>query len=275
MNTESARLVVVGVNDSPAARRAVDEAAREAWLYRCRLELVHAFNWASKPEPAALGQALLRRAIADARRVAPGVPVQAQSPEGSALTALLRKSRTAAMTVIGDGDLLTRICLAPDALTVQVAARAADTVLVTRAAAAPAGPVVVGVNGSAASARALEFAFDAAARRQASLVVVQARESRDDDSAMPGLAERTASLKHAYRVDAQLRIVEGSPDTVLRDASQIAGLVVVGARGRHPYAGLLGWVAQTVLHHSPAPVVLVRGLMPGSGQDRVALAGAA
>jgi nucleotide-binding universal stress UspA family protein len=226
---------------------------------------VHAFNWMPKMaqpaalEPPAAREALIRQAVTDARTVAPGLPIEVRSFEGSAVTALLRRARTAVLTVIGDGDLLSATCLPRDALTVQVAARAASTVLVTRAATAEDGPVVVGANGSAASRRALEFAFDAAARRKVPLIVVRAC-ANDDDATCAGPA--VAALEHHYALTADVRIINGDPGVVLRKAAQEAGLVVVGARGGRPYHGLLGWIAQTMLHHSPAPVALVRGLMP-------------
>jgi nucleotide-binding universal stress UspA family protein len=259
MGTANPGLVVVGVNDSPAGRRAVEAGAREAAMHHCRLELVHAFNWIPKPEPPAAREAMIRRAITDARRVAPGVPVETRWLEGPAVDALLRRSRSASLTVIGDGDVLTSTCLPRDALTVQVAARAAGTVLVTRARPATGGPVVVGVNGSDASARALEFAFGAAACRQAPLVVVRAYDSSAGEHARP---PAVGALERRYALRAEIRLVDGSADTALCLAAQDAGLVVVGPRGRHPYSGLLGWVAQSVLHHSPAPVALVRSLLP-------------
>lgn len=268
MTTGSAATIVVGVKDSPASRQAVEAGAREAAMHHCRLELVHAFNWLPTMsgdillDPPPQREGLLRQAIAEAHDVAPDVPVVARTFEGQAAGILLRCSRTAAMTVIGDGGLCACTCLPCDAVSVQVAARAAGPVLVTRAEATPAGPVVAGINGSAACRRVLEFAFDAAARRQVPLVLVRAWEPGDEDAAEPTLGDAaglTAALERRYGLTAQVRIVEGSPDTVLREAAQDAGLVVVGARGRHPYSGLLGWVAQTMLHHSPAPVAVVRG----------------
>ncbi|MEV0895379.1 universal stress protein [Actinoplanes sp. NPDC049802] len=260
MNPESGGLVVAGVNDSPAGRQAVRTGAREAAMRGCRLELVHAFNWAPKiePEPALDRTALLERAVADAREAAPGVPVEVRFVEGAPLTVLLRRSRAAVLTVIGDGGLPGRTCLPPDALTVQVAARAGGTVLVTPAVSAT-GPVVVGVNGSDASWQALEFAFDTAARRRAGLVVVRAWDPADEKDPRSGLVRALSRLERGYGITAGLRVVEDDAGVALREAARGAGLVVLGARGRHPYSGLLGWVAQTLLHHSPVPVVLVRG----------------
>ncbi|MEU4428979.1 universal stress protein [Actinoplanes sp. NPDC024001] len=250
MNLESAGTVVVGVNASAASRRAVEAGAREAAARGCGLDLVHAFNWEDSEEPPA---SLLQRALAEARAVAPEVRAESHCLEGSPADVLLRRSRSAALTVIGDGDLSAHTCLPREALAVQVAARAAGTVLVMRSAPAAPGPVVAGVNDAAADRHTLEFAVDSAAGRKADLVVIQAWESDRPDPSVAELAE----ARHA-----QIRVIQGRPDVVLLDAARDAALVVVGARCRHPYSGLLGWVAQTMLHHSPAPVALVRGTHP-------------
>ncbi|GGN09075.1 nucleotide-binding universal stress UspA family protein [Actinoplanes campanulatus] len=261
MDAEPTGLIVAGVNDSPASREAVRTGAREAARRGCRLELVHAFNWepAIAPEGGLGREELLERAVADARDAAPGVPIETRLFEGSAEAGLLSRSRVAALTVIGDGGLHDRTCLPLEALTVQVAARAAGTVLVTPAAAPEAGPVVVGVNASATAEQALEFAFDSAAGRDAGLMVVRAWDRDGEEDPRATLLAAVGPLESRYGLRACVRVVEDDPCTALRTAAQGAGLVVVGARGRHPYAGLLGWVAQTLLHHSSAPVALVRG----------------
>jgi nucleotide-binding universal stress UspA family protein len=214
-------------------------------------------------------EALLHRAVADAHAVAPGLPVETRWVEGPAVRALIRRSRQASMTVLGDGDLAAHTCLPRDAVTVQVAARATGTVLVTRAAPPAAGPVVVGVNGSPSSHCALRFAVDAASRYGTELLVVRARE-RDDETItdlsreVVALVERLAApRRHAVGI----RMVDGSPEEALLNLAAEAALTVVGARGNRPYTGLLGWVAQTVLHHSPTPVVLVRGVPAATGPE--------
>ncbi|GGN84786.1 universal stress protein [Actinoplanes lobatus] len=261
MDSEPTGLIVAGVNDSHASREAVRTGAREAALRRCRLELLHAFNWEPTiaPEGGLGREALLERAVADARDAAPGVPVGTRLFEGSAEAGLLSRSRIAELTVIGDGGLADRTCMPLESLTVQVAARAAGTVLITPAV-APAGPVVVGVNASDTAQQALEFAFGTAAGRHAGLMVVRAWDRDDEEEdPRPALLAAVGPLESRYGVRACVRVVEDDPCAALRSAARGAGLVVLGARGHHPYSGLLGWVAQTLLHHSPAPVALVRG----------------
>src|SRR5690606_16016414 len=71
------------------------------------------------------------------------------------------------------------------------------------------------------------------------------------------------ALADARRRWPQVRVREqvtrGRPARVLIDASARAQLVVVGARGRGGFAGLLlGSVSQALLHHSDCPVAVIR-----------------
>ena len=136
--------------------------------------------------------------------------------------------------------------------------------------------IVVGVDGSEPSRRALEWAIDEARVRKAtveavhvwhSLVVapypyvgpkldpydleLAAKELLDsivdsvDEAGLPGPVDRV--------------LVEGPAAESLIEAAKGAQLVVVGSRGRGGFSGLLlGSVSQQVVHHAPCPVVVVR-----------------
>lgn len=258
--------VVVGVNDTPASRQAVEAGAREAAQHQCRLELVHvldwepALPWPTTFDPPGGRESVLSRAVAIAHSVAPDVPVETRLMEGSAVAGLLRCSHCCSMVVIGDGDLPCRTCLPCEALAVQVAARSLSTVLITRSEPGRPGPIVVGLDDSPASERALEFAFDEASAQRDGLVVVRAGDR--DTPAGADIEAVVEPLARRYAVQPEIHDVAGCPDEVLRRYAEHAGLVVVGARGLRPYDGLLGWVAQTLLHHAPGPVALVRTLLP-------------
>jgi len=136
--------------------------------------------------------------------------------------------------------------------------------------------IVVGVDGSEASMRALEWAADEARRRHAHLRVVHAwlEVFVDGYFVAPAVYEREAveaaareTLDKAVAsvpdgspaIDVEPVLVHGQPAAVLLDEAEHADLVVVGSRGHGGFAGLLlGSVSQRVVHHAPCPVVVVR-----------------
>jgi nucleotide-binding universal stress UspA family protein len=75
------------------------------------------------------------------------------------------------------------------------------------------------------------------------------------------LSEALAGRQERYPgVVVEHRVVHGGTREALIEASRSAQLVVVGARGRGGFAGLLlGSVSQALLHHAHGPVAVVRG----------------
>jgi nucleotide-binding universal stress UspA family protein len=213
---------------------------------------------------------MLGEAMTIAVQTAPEVEVSCAIIEGQPVTALLRESNAAALIVIGDGNLATRSAISADATAVQIAARAGCGALIAREASPPAGPILVGFDDSASSRGALDFAFDSAQRygRQVTVVqVVEAEKAAGDavpgaaitDGAGDQLANALVSWQQAHpTVSVEQRIRTGDPGDVLIEESRAAELVAVGARGEQPWRGALGAVSQSVLYHSPAPVIIVR-----------------
>lgn len=138
--------------------------------------------------------------------------------------------------------------------------------------------VVVGIDGSAGSGRALRWAADEAGEHGAELYVVMAYAIpappltigygappwRSDD-AWRGDAEallqatltETLGDEPASRVRSE--VVEGSPAKALIEASEQADLLVVGTRGHGGFAGmLLGSVSQHLAAHAACTVAVVR-----------------
>ncbi|HEY0698455.1 MAG TPA: universal stress protein [Micromonospora sp.] len=272
--------VVVGVDRSGRSLSAVRLAAREARLHDRPLHVLHSFNWLADPNRYAGGEVrreaeqVAERAVAAATAAEPGLPITCELTEGPVASSLLRESNQAALLVIGDGGLLGCTCVPLDRTSVQVAARAGCTVLISRASPPPAGPVVVGVDGSPGSHCALEFAFVEARRRGRDLVVVRVTERHEAGKADPTgrLTTETTPWRRRYPdVRVHHWAPEGDPTDLLVRESQRAELTVVGSRGEQPWRGMLGAVAQSVLYHSPAPVAVVRGahrIYVQSGQDQ-------
>lgn len=272
MGAASVAPVVVGVDGSGSSLTAVRLAAREAAAQNRPLRVVHALDWdqyeAAAPEGGLRRSAeeLLRRAVALATRVAPELETSMSIVEGSLLTAALREARTAPLIVVNDGGLAAQTCLPIDACAVQVAARAACCVLIARKVAHSGGPILVGVDGSSGSDQALGMAFEAAANHDAELVIVRAwrpesTPAGDDARSEAQLADGVALWQEKYpSVLTHRRTLRGEPATVLLHEAAAGRLVVVAARSDNPGRGLLGPVCQTVLHRSPCPVLVVRGV---------------
>jgi nucleotide-binding universal stress UspA family protein len=265
--------VVVGVGSSDEDLQVVRVAAGEAAAHGRALHLLHAFNWAAALDapfvsgPRAAAEDLLERAGQVANEAEPAVPVSGEIVEGGPVEALIRTSESAFLVAVGDGGMAAcGACVPADAPAVQVAARAGCPVLVGRAEPPPPGPVLVGVDGSESSRTALDFAFDRAARRGIRLLAVRVVEPGRPDVGEEVLAEVVARYNARHpSVATECHTVRGEPGTVLLEQSRSAQLAVVGARGEEPWRGMLGEVSQRLLYHSPAPVIVVRGLSPAPG----------
>ncbi|MGR6318148.1 universal stress protein [Micromonospora soli] len=264
--------VVVGVGRSEEDLQVVRTAAGEAAAHDRPLHLLHAFNWAAALEeptvggPRADAEDLLERAGQVASDAEPAVPVSGEIVEGSPVEALIRASDSAFLLALGDGGMADcGNCVPTDAPAVQLAARAGCPVLVGRAEPPPPGPLLVGVDGSPSSRATLGYAFHWAERHGARLLALRVVEPGNHD---PGdeLLEAAVARYGARHpgVPAQCHTVRGDPGQVLIEQSRSAQVVLVGARGEEAWRGMLGAVSQSLLYHSPAPVIVVRGLDPGS-----------
>jgi len=261
--------VVVGVDHSRLSRTAVRLAAREAALRSRPLRIVHAFNWVGDPsaardeQPRRTSEQLIDLAVALAIEAQPGIATTAALIEGPVVTTLLRESGSAALLVVGDGGPTDDTSVLADATSVKLAARAGCSVLVARESPPAAGPVLVGVDDSTSSLSVLGFAFDTATRRAAELIVVEPwspdeRPGDTPDEAAERLAEAVTPWRQRYpSVPVSQYVRPGDPKAALVEEAGRAELVVVSARGE-PVHGRLGAVSQTMLYHSPAPVVVVR-----------------
>lgn len=278
------RPVVVGVDGSASAYRAVEWAAGEAHRRGVGLRLVRAFSWTTADHPtgwvARYRDEMLdvsHRQVARAVRVAadtrPDVEAESQVEIGAPIEVLSSEARRAQLLVLGDRGLGEVIGLVLGSVAVSLAARGACPVVVVRGERAGAdGPVVVGVDGSPVSEAALAFAFDAAAARGVDLVAVHAWSPTAIDEELASLVEWDASAESAVLAERLAGWGQKYPQvavrrTVVRDgavralvtASAGAQLVVVGSRGRGNAAGLLlGSVSHGVLHGAHCPVAVVR-----------------
>ncbi|WP_340558878.1 universal stress protein [Streptomyces sp. GSL17-111] len=285
--------VVVGVDGSPSSLAAVDLAAREARMRRCELKVVHAFVWPMTYTPLAsvplgppegsmremVGE-IVAEAVERARAAEPEVEVTNAVVGGEPLMVLESQSHQAALIVVGSRGRGGFAGLLLGSTAVHLAAHGRCPTMVVRGGADATGPVLLGVDGSPAGDGAVGFAFEEAALRGTDLVAHHAWKpwsvavtppldptaSSALDPVMLEAGERrlvaeALAGRHERYPDVPVRpeVVRGGAREALIEASREAGLVVVGARGRGGFAGLLlGSVSQALLHHAHCPVAVVR-----------------
>lgn len=282
--------VLVGVDGSDSALVAVRLAAREASQRNCPLRVLHAFIWpligvpggpvAEGPPDTGLrhqAEEMVDNAVNLARSTAPGLHVTGEIIDGEASVVLLNATQEASLVVLGDRGLGGFSALLLGSVAIQVSAYAHCPVLVARGVQRSTGPVVVGVDGSDLSTRAVTYAADTAARRGTDLIALHAyrhptslrpgdmqplvyddRALHDDEARL--LAEATTGLtERRPQLRVTRRTVHARSASALVEASRDAQLVVVGSRGRGGFSGLvLGSVSHAVLHHATCPVAIVR-----------------
>lgn len=287
--------VVVGVDGSASSLDAVDLAAGEARLRGCGLKVVYALTWPTMHAPRELGSPplgppdsglrdmtgrMVAEAVERARSAEPDLDVTNAVVTGEPLTVLEAQSRKAALVVVGSRGLGGFTGLLLGSTAVHLATHSHCPVLVVRDGARPARPVLLGADGSPAGEAAVEFAFEEAALRGVPLVAVHAwtlwsaslpalqdesmpytdppGELRDAEERL--VAEALAGRGARYPgVSVTYKVVRGGAREALIEASRDAGLLVLGARGRGGFAGLLlGSVSQALLHHAHCPVAVVR-----------------
>lgn len=131
--------------------------------------------------------------------------------------------------------------------------------------------IVVGIDGSAASGQALQWAAKQAQYSAGEVHAVigwQPPSSygyyfdySDDDAAADArkTLEKTVTdvLGERPSVPVTLRVVKGRPERVLVEASRSADLLVVGSRGRGEFEGMvLGSVSRYCVQHASCPVLV-------------------
>lgn len=281
--------VVAGVDGSPASVTAARHAAEAAVARSAPLLLVHGYLHPFRygipfdpyairlPPPSEEATRMLDEVAGGLRDRWPQLTVTVRQAPGGPAAALIDKSRTAQLLVVGSRGHGGFKGLLLGSVSAQVAAHARCPVLVIRPADRPlsaAGPVVVGVDGSAGSAPALQFAADDAAHRGRPLVLTHVwsvdlsdpvrdsyaeTEAAERAAAEELLAEAVATVReHHPDLAVEQRLVHAlDPEQVLLRASTEAAVVVVGSRGRGGFTGLLlGSVSQALIHHAQCPVVI-------------------
>ena len=292
------RPVVVGVDGSPASSVAVAWAVEVAATAGAPVEAVRAWQQpvllpgpdadagpgavadeAQRSVDAALGEALAARP-----RGAPAVPTRTRVLEGAPGPVLVAAARSGQLLVLGrHGRSAWQRRLARP-IPGSAVAECLDGSPVPVAVVPPEGPpgqpqrVVVGLDGSAASVRALHWAAEHAARNDVRLAAVLAWDlttvptpatagtawtlppvddwEQEAQALLDSTLADTLGARAATTVERL--VVREQPTPGLLSTVGPADLLVLGDRGRGAVSRLvLGSVARQCVEHAPCPVVVV------------------
>lgn len=279
--------IMVAVDGTEDGDRALRYGVEEARRFDCGLRLVHVPHETVPMAPMLstfaastlheIGAQILKDAAATAHGYAGDeIPIDVVLEHGSRVAAILDAAAGVRAIVLGPRPAsLSKLVLG--STTTGVAARAECPVLCV-----PSGwevpharlRVLVGIDGSPASARVLDAAFVAADLRRAELVIVHAwRPSGQYDAAIGGrvfvrqwvelaqreLAELVAGRREKYPdVKTRLELRYQRPAVALSELARSSDLLVLGRRGRGaPLALSLGSTARAMIRSEVCPVEVV------------------
>ncbi|MGF0319649.1 universal stress protein [Nocardia fluminea] len=275
--------IVVGVDGSAQAMSAVRWAAEEAALHHAPLHLTHAIGtgWDLGPR---LGVVSLRNKAyhdegATALDTAERIARQAAEPNTldvsldlvwpAPVPVLAKRSRTARQLVVGSRgmDAIDRTLLGSVSSALVRRSMCPIVVIPASDKSNRGRPIVVGVDGSAASVRAIDVAFEEAAARDVEVVAVLAWTEPETAAADTEMAEHAhavlsqslAGYAEKYpQVRVRRVVAEDDPAQRLLQESENAQLIVVGSRGRGLAGFTLGSVSRVVLDSATVPVLVAR-----------------
>ncbi|MFE9256983.1 universal stress protein [Streptomyces sp. NPDC006879] len=281
-------VVTVGLDGSPESTAAAYWAADEAERRKHALRLLHAWPMLA-PEPTHApaetdqnywAKRLVQHAQAELQARHPGLTITADLVADDAQSALLQAASESELTVLGSLGPTPTESYFLGAVGTAVVARATRPVALVRpaetaGAPSPRGNVVVAVKLNGPCEDLLAFAFDAAAARGTSLLVVHGRSlplrarspwGTDEDVTKEMSQKAHQQLEQVLRPwrekypgvePADVIRLESPAEAVMR-ATEGAELLVVGRRRhRTVLAPRLGPVTQAALHHARCPVVVV------------------
>jgi len=295
------RPVVAGADGSPESLAAAEWAAREAVRRDVPLHLVHASDWSPDQAPSAaasvvrrhLGRGILRAAEDRIARTCPEVRLTDEQIEGPAAEVLSQAAQQAELLVLGSRGLSGFTGFLVGSVAQAVVARANRPVVLVEAGErsehehlpdedghtsllTPYRDVVLGIDVSEPCDEVIEFAFEAARLRGATLHAIHAW----DNASVIALGPGEPGIGEGSRREEEWRafltvvlqnwrdkypgvkvtetVVKDRAATLLVRAASGAGLLVVGRRVRETRLGRhTGPVTHSVIHHARCPVAVV------------------
>jgi nucleotide-binding universal stress UspA family protein len=294
---ERSSAVIVGVDGSPTAHAALIWATEAAARRREQLRIVHGLGMSmvmgtfsdSKSERYKAGEAareaghtILTESSAYARGARPDLDVATVLAPEDAPAVLLNEARHGDVIVVGSRGLGAVRAIMLGSVSVRTSSHAPCPVVVVPESDdrdRHRGKVVVGVDGSDSSRRALRFALNHALATGSQVMVVNSWEvplpadeaslaadaqslheevfDRQSEEVVAGVLAEVIDDR-TQDLDISAVRMQADPVEALLKAGEDADLVVVGSRGRGGVRGLvMGSTSQGVLHHARGPVAVL------------------
>lgn len=290
-SVSATRPIVVGYDESPASEAALLWAARAADHQNRKLVVLHAAERISYTQDAGSGLWKAEDVIAEAKETAgegrnkvleefPDLEVDVAGSLFSAKVALGERSTTASMMVLGNQGRGRVGTLLLGSTAYSIAGYSRCPVVIVRDGSGtlpgPDTPVVVGINGTGGSERAVDAGAEVAREWGAPLLLAtvwtapsgkrkpagysSVEEATEDhrteaETANSEMLGRVAAAHPDLKVDGT--VIEGHPVDALVEVGTQGGLLVVGTHGRGSLAGaLLGSTTLGVLSQSKAPTMV-------------------
>ncbi len=293
-SVSASRPIVVGYDGSDPSEAALQWAARAADQQNRKLVILNAAERITYTQDAGSGLWKNEDVIAEAKEIAgegrdkvlkafPELEVDTAGSLFSAKVALGERSTTASMMVLGSHGRGRIGALLLGSTAYSVAGYSRCPVVIVRAGSgaemlpAPGKPVVVGMNGTGGSERAVDTGAEVAREWGAPLLLatvwapptgkrkpagydsVEAAKAAYQDAAEKANADILERAAAAHTdIEVKGTVIEGHPVDGLIEAGEQGGLLVVGTHGQGSLAGSsLGSTTLGVLSQSSAPVMVV------------------
>ncbi|WP_370179562.1 universal stress protein [Rhodococcus wratislaviensis] len=277
--------VVVGVDGSRSSLDAVRWAAREATVRAAPLLLLSCITYRGAQDGPRLAEILHARAerdLAEALETARAgsadadIDIRAEVSHQNAPGSLVDRSAGAIMVVLGRRGLGEFTDGLIGSVTSAVARHAQCPVAVIDGwsrVADGTGPVVVGVDGSPSSARAVGLAFEECSLHNTELIALHAW-SDQDLSKLPVGEEQTMErsvleagvaewCERFPDVPVRQTLVRDRPVRHLLEMADEAQMIVIGSRGRGGFSGMtLGSTSAALVHITPCPLLIAGPIRP-------------
>jgi nucleotide-binding universal stress UspA family protein len=276
--------IVVGVDGSPSARRALEWAMDEAQRRhgRCRVIEIWPHGASGMADPTSSRESLEKQlaALVDdvCSKMGVNAPVDVELQLGDPIEVLSAAARDADLIVVGTrGHGALRDLFAGSVSADLLHLGTCPTIVIPPNATIHTHHqrIVVGVDGSDEATRALRWARDEALLRHCELVVVHAwrmpvvmgslyaptiaipfEECRH--AGQEFLDQTVSHLESGADLNVIARLVEGVAEHELVKTAGNADLLVVGSRGRNAMAAtVLGSASRGCIIHAPCPVAVI------------------